>query len=347
MKAVVVHGVDDVRVDEVADPSCGPDQVLVGMEWGGICGSDIAYWRSGTSGTAVLAEPLILGHEVAGRVVEVGADAAAALADRGIEIGTRATLHPATLVGEHQVAAEIAARTNLWPQVRYFGSAAFRPHEPGAFCGVRAVRPDQLRVVPDQVSSREAALAEPFGVALHALARAGDVSGRTVLVNGAGPIGALAVAAAKAAGAGRVVAADLSDAALAIAVAMGADETVNPAAGGELPSDVEIAIEASGAPRALGGVIMAVRRGGVVVQVGNLPAGEVTAVLGSIVTREIDYRGSYRFVDEISEALRLMAGGVDVSPLMTHEVSIDDAVRGFELAGDRSTGSSKVMIRLG
>jgi L-idonate 5-dehydrogenase len=96
----------------------------------------------------------------------------------------------------------------------------------------------------------------------------------------------------------------------------------------------------------LGAVIAAVRRGGVVVQVGNLPADEVSAALGNIVTREIDYRGSYRFIDEISQALELMAGGVDISPLMTHEVSIEDAVRGFELAADRSTGSSKVMIRL-
>lgn len=347
MKAVVVHEMADLRVDEVPDPVCGPDQVLVGMEWGGICGSDISYWRHGASGTAVLAEPLILGHEVAGRVAAIGGDAAAALGQRGIEVGTPVTLHPATLVGDHRVAAELADRTNLWPEVRYFGSAAFRPHEPGAFSSLRAVRPDQLRVLPAGVSTKDAALAEPFGVALHAVARAGDVAGRTVLVNGAGPIGALAVAAAKAAGAAWVAAADLSAAALDIAVRMGADAIVNPAAGGELPSDVEVAIEASGAPRALGGVIAATRRGGVLVQVGNLPAGEVSAALGNLVTREIDYRGSYRFVDEISDALDLMAGGVDVTPLMTHEVPIDDAVRGFELAADRTTGSSKVMIQLG
>lgn len=346
MRAVVVHGVNDLRVDEVPDPVCGPTQVLMAPEWGGICGSDIAYWRSGASGTAVLEDPLILGHEVAGRVIEIGSEASAALADRGIRVGTRITVHPATLVGDHRVSPELSTRTNLWPEVRYFGSAAFRPHEPGAFCSLRTVRPDQLRIVPDGVSTREAALAEPFGVALHAVARAGDVTGRTVLVNGAGPIGALAVAAAKAAGAGTVVAADLSDTALHLATLMGADETVNPSTGGVLPVDVDLAIEASGAPRALGGVIGAVRRGGVLVQVGNLPAGEVSAALGNLVTREIDYRGSYRFVDEISEALTLMAGGVDVTPLMTHEVPMTDARQGFELAADRSTGSSKVMIRL-
>jgi L-idonate 5-dehydrogenase len=184
-------------------------------------------------------------------------------------------------------------------------------------------------------------------VALHAVSRAGDVAGKTVLVNGAGPIGALAVAAAKAAGAAKVIAADLSDAALDIAARMGADACVNPASGGVLPSDVDVAIEASGAPRALGSVISAVRRGGVMVQVGNLPAGEVSAALGNIVTREIDYRGSYRFVEEISEALELMAAGVDLSPLMTHEVTLAEALDGFALAADRSSGSSKVMIFLG
>lgn len=346
MKAVVVHGRGDLRVEEVEDAVCGAGEVLVQMEWGGICGSDVAYWRRGASGTAVLTDPLVLGHEVAGRVAGIGPDAAGRLAGRGIDVGTPVTLHPATPVGEHEVPAALAERTNLWPEVRYFGSAAFRPHEQGGFSRFRAVRPEQLRVVPEGVSTKEAALAEPFGVALHALSRAGDVAGRSVLVNGCGPIGALAVAAARAAGARHVVAADLSDAALGIARRMGADGTVNPGRGEALPQDVEVAIEASGAPRALGGVIAAVRRGGVLVQVGNLPAGEVPAALGNLVTREIDYRGSYRFADEISRALELMADGVDVGPLMTHEVAIEDAVRGFELAADRSSGSSKVMLRL-
>ena len=346
MKAVVVYGEGDLRVEEIDDAVCGSDQVLIEMEWGGICGSDVAYWLKGVSGTAVLQDPLVLGHEVAGHVADIGADAVVQFAEQRVEVGVPVTIHPATLVGEYDVPEEMAGRTNLWPEVRYFGSAAFRPPEQGGFCRFRAVRPDQLRVLPEGVSTKEAAIAEPFGVALHAVWRAGDVSGRDVFVNGCGPIGVLAIAAAKAADARRVVAADLSDAALDIARRMGADETVNPGRNDSLPQDIEVAIEASGAPKALGGVIAAVRRGGVLVQVGNLPASEVPAALGNIVTREIDYRGSYRFIDEISQALELMARGVDVSPLMTHEVSIDDAIRGFELAADRSTGSSKVMIRL-
>ncbi|AXH97744.1 L-idonate 5-dehydrogenase [Ornithinimicrobium avium] len=340
MLAVVVHGPNDLRVEEVLDPVCGPGEVVVAMEWGGICGSDVAYVLHGVSGTAVLKDPLVLGHEVAGHIAEVGAEV------EGVEVGQRVTVHPATLVGDHVVAEELAGRTNLWPQVRYFGSAAFRPHEQGGFSALRTVRADQLRALPEGVSTKEGAVAEPFGVAIHAVRRAGEVTGRSVLVNGCGPIGALAVAAARAAGAAHVYAADLSGAALEIAGRLGADTLVRVADGEELPRDVEVAIEASGAPRALGGVIAAVRRGGVLVQVGNLPGGEVSAALGNIVTREIDYRGSYRFVDEISEAVALMDGVVDVSPLMTHEFALADAVEAFRVAADRSTGSSKVMLKL-
>ncbi len=340
MLAVVVHGADDLRVEEIPNPVCGPDQVVVEMEWGGVCGSDIAYWRHGASGTAVLKDALVLGHEVAGTVAEVGS------AVTGVPVGAKVTVHPATFVGASTVAEEIVERTNLWPHVRYFGSAAFQPHESGGFSRYRAVRPDQLRYLPEGLSTKEGAIAEPFGVALHAINRAGDVGGRSVLVNGCGPIGVLAVAAAKAKGADRVIAADLQEAALDIALAMGATSVVRVADGEELPRDVEVAIEASGAARALGGVIAAVRRGGILVQVGNLPAGEVSATLGNIVTREIEYRGSYRFVDEISEACELMNGTVDVGPLMTHEFSIEEAVQAFETAADRSTGSSKVMLRL-
>ena len=340
MLAAVVHAAGDLRVEEVQEPELGPGQVLVAMEWGGVCGSDVAYVRDGISGTAVLKDPLVLGHEVAGRVAAVADDVT------GLEVGTPVTVHPATLVGDHEVPTDMSERTNLWPEVRYFGSAAFQPHEQGGFSAARVVRADQIHVIPGDVTTKEAALAEPFGVAIHAVRQAGDVAGRTVLVNGAGPIGALCVAAAKKAGAARVVAADLSDAALDIARRMGADGTVNPGSGGALPSEVDVAFEASGAPAAIGNVLMAVRRGGTVVQVGNLPGGEVPVALGQLVTREIVYIGSYRFVDEISDALQYMAEGVDVSPLMTHEFPLTEAVEAFRVAADRSTGSSKVMLDL-
>jgi L-idonate 5-dehydrogenase len=128
---------------------------------------------------------------------------------------------------------------------------------------------------------------------------------------------------------------------------MGADEVRNLAAGDTLPDDAELLFEASGAPAALGNVLRATARGGTLVQVGNLPGTAVSAVLGDLVTREITWVGAYRFVEEISDALAAMRDGVDVSPVITHRFPIEQAEEALAVAGDRSTGSSKVMLRLG
>ncbi|GAA2722983.1 L-idonate 5-dehydrogenase [Cellulomonas aerilata] len=340
MRAVVVHGADDLRVDEVPDPTPGSGEVVVAMEWGGICGSDLAYWRHGRSGTAVLRHPMVLGHEVAGRVAVLGTGV------RGLEVGQPVTFQPAQLVGDGVLPDRLAGRSNLYPQVRYFGSAALDPHTDGGFSELRAVRAEQVRPLPDGVDTRRGALAEPLAVALHAVGRVSDLTGRTVLVNGAGPIGSLVVAAAKFAGAGTVIAADVASSSLLVAKAMGADDVVD-ASVDPLPQDVELVFEASGAPAALGAVLRATAKGGTVVQVGNLPGTAASAVLGDLVTRELTWIGSYRFSEEVDDAIAALAAGLDVDPLMTHTFDLDDAAEAMRVAGDRSTGSSKVMLRLG
>jgi len=338
MRAAVVHGPGDVRIDELPDPVPGVGEVVVAMEWGGICGSDVSYWRHGASGTAVLKDPLVLGHEVAGHVVRVGPGVT------GAEPGLPVTVHPADPVGP--APAGLRGRTNLHPRVRYFGSAAFHPHTDGGFSEFRAVRADQLRPLPAGVSTRQGALAEPLGVALHAVGRAGDLTGRTVLVNGAGPIGSLVAAAAKYRGAATVIAADLAAPALDIARRLGADEVRHLGAGEKLPDDVEVVFEASGAPAALGPVLRATARGGTVVQVGNLPGEPAPAALGELVTREITWIGSYRFVDEITDALAALRDGLDVGPLITHTFELTRVADALAVAADRASGSGKVLLRL-
>jgi L-idonate 5-dehydrogenase len=339
MKAVVVHGANDLRIDELPEPVASAGEVTIDVEWGGICGSDLSYWRHGASGTAQLSAPLVLGHEIAGRIATLGPDV------HGLEVGQAVTVHPAELVGDGVLPDRLARRTNLYPQVRYFGSAAFSPHTDGGFSERKTVRSSQIRVLPAGLDTLHGALAEPLAVAMHAVNRAGTVTGRDVLVNGAGPIGSLVVAALKYAGARTVVAADISDASLRIAAAMGADETRNVAADEKLPDDVELVFEASGAPAVLGSVLAATARGGTLVQVGNLPGTPAPAALGDLVTREISWIGSYRFVEEISDALQAMADGLDVAPVITHKFGIDEAQTAMQAAADRSSGSSKVMLR--
>jgi L-idonate 5-dehydrogenase len=340
MKAVVVHGAGDLRVDELPDPTPARGEVLVAMEWGGICGSDLAYWRHARSGTAVLKHPMVLGHETAGRIVQLGQGV------QGLEVGQPVTFQPAELVGDGLMPERLAGRTNLHPRVRYFGSAAFDPHTDGGFCQLKAVPAKQVRPLPAGVSTKRGALAEPLAVAIHAVQRVPTLAGRTVLVNGCGPIGSLVVAAAKFAGAETVLAADVARASLTVAKAMGADEVVD-ASSAPLPEDIELVFEASGAPAALGPVLHATAKGGTVVQVGNLPSSAVPVVLGDLVTRELTWIGSYRFSEEIDDALTALAAGLNVDPLMTHVFDIGEAEDAMCVAADRSTGSSKVMLHLG
>lgn len=341
MKSAVVHGPGDLRIDERPDPEPEEGQVLLAMEWGGICGSDISYWKNGASGTAVLKHPLVLGHEVAGRIAGIGTGVS------GLTVGQPVTVHPAELVGDGRLPDRLAGRTNLYPKVRYFGSAAFDPHTDGGFSEYRVVRADQIRPLPEGVDTERGALAEPLAVAMHAVHRAGDLRGKTVLVNGSGSIGSLVVAAAKHRGAGMVIASDLSATSLAVARAMGADETVEVGGDATLPEDVELVFEASGSPAALGSVLRATARGGTLVQVGSLPGTAVAAALGDLVTREITWIGSYRFAEEIDEALSAMRDGLDVSPIISHRFDLDRAAEALAIAADPASGSGKVMLRLG
>lgn len=344
MKAVVAHGPNDLRVDTVPVPTPGTGEILMKVAYAGICGSDLGYAFRGASGTAILKDPLILGHEIAGRVVSVGAGV-----DKSF-INLQAAAFPATYIGDEVVPERIAHRTNLYPAVRYFGSAAMHPHTDGGMCEFKTMRVNQIRILPEGLDLKRAALAEPLAVALHAINRVADylddgVAGNDVLVNGAGPIGLLLIAGAKALGARSVIAADMAESALYRAKQIGADETVL-VGHGSFPNEVEIVFESSGAPGALGGVLTTVARGGLIIQVGNLPASDVQATLGQLVTREVTWAGSFRFINEMDQALDLLANGLPVDPVISHEFAIDEAVEAFNVAADRSTGSSKVMIKL-
>ena len=197
-----------------------------------------------------------------------------------------------------------------------------------------------------------AALAEPLSVGLHAINRAGSVFGKQVLVTGSGPIGAMLIAALRRAGAARIVAADLSDTALACARAMGADETLNL---GTHPEGLapyardkgqfDIMFEASGSDRALRAGLEVVAPRGVIVTVGM--GGDAQLPLTALVAKELELRGTFRFHAEFAVAVRFINEGlVDLRPVISHVVGVDDAVQAFRLAADK-TQAMKVQIDFG
>ncbi|CAL9322737.1 L-idonate 5-dehydrogenase [Streptomyces sp. SudanB52_2052] len=337
MLGCVIHGRGDLRVAELPVPVPGPGQALVAVRYGGVCGSDLHYWRHGGVGDFRLREPMVLGHEVVGTVVEYGAGAS------GPAPGTPVAVHPATPCG---VCPECeSGRRNVCRDTRYLGSAARFPHVQGGFAARVVVPCEQLRALPEGLGLRRAALAEPLAVALHAVRRAGDVAGRHVLVTGAGPIGCLVVAAAKAAGAARVTVTDLLPAALAYASAAGADTLVradDPDDPG-WPSEVDVAIEASGVAPGLDTCLRRVRRGGVVVQLGMLPAGQSPFAGNLVVSREIELRGAFRFDAEFDDALGLLAAEPGFDGLVSAVVPVGEAESAFVLAADRSR-ACKVLL---
>jgi L-idonate 5-dehydrogenase len=224
--------------------------------------------------------------------------------------------------------------------MRFFGSAMRVPHVQGAFREILVAPQSQMVRVGPAVSLGEAAFAEPLAVCLHAAHRAGALLGRRVLVTGCGPIGALAVVAARRAGAAEIVVTDVTDGPLTIARQIGADRAINITREG-LGDYVgnkgvfDVLFEASGSEAALAGAIEAMRPQSVVVQVGL--GGDVKVPMNLLVAKEIELRGSFRFGDEFALAVELISRRlVDLRPLLTATLPIERAVEAFELASDRS-----------
>lgn len=333
MKAIVVHAAKDLRIEERDAAEPGPGEVLVRIARGGICGSDLHYYNHGGFGTVRLREPMILGHEVSGRIAAVGAGVA------GLAPGMLVAVSPSRPCGACTYCLE--GRQNHCLDMRFYGSAMPFPHIQGAFREYLVA--DARQCVPAEgLTEGEAAMAEPLAVVLHAAGRAGNLMGRRVLVTGCGPIGQLAVAVARAAGAFEIVATDIAAFTLGAARGMGADrlhdmsadpDALSPYAAGKGRFDV--LFECTGVAAALAGAIPALRPGAVVVQLGF--GGDMTLPVQAMTAKEIELRGSFRFHAEFSTAVGMMqAGRLDVRPLITQTFPVTEARAAFETASDRT-----------
>ncbi|ROZ69637.1 L-idonate 5-dehydrogenase [Ramlibacter sp. WS9] len=344
MDALVIHAARDLRVEDVPTPEVLAHQLRVKVRFGGICGSDLHYFQDGGFGTIRVKEPMVLGHEVAGMIEEVGS------AVSGFASGERIAISPSLPCGMCRYCQQ--GLQNHCLDMRYFGSAMRTPHVQGAFRREIVVEKGQAHKLADSVSDEEGAMAEPLAVALHAVRRAGPLLGKNVLVTGCGPIGALVVIAARRAGATNIVVTDIGDYPLRSAMKIGADQAINVARQPELMTpfavdkgQFDVLFEASGNERALRAAFDALRPRGIIVQVGL--GGEMTLPINAIVAKEFDLRGTFRFHEEFAMAVELLNKGlVDVKPLISATVSYRDAGRAFALAADRSQ-AMKVLLDFG
>ena len=335
MIACVIHGAKDLKIENRPEPRPQEGEVLVRFGAGGICGSDLHYYQEGRVGNFELREPMVLGHEVAGEVVEIGEGVTKVRPGQRVAVNpTRPCLHCSYCLSGH---------SNLCRNVRFYGSAARFPHVQGGFADLFIASEGQCLPIPDSLSYPAAACAEPLAVTLHAVARAGSLLGRRILITGAGPIGILTVAAVRLAGAAQIVITDLFDEPLVVAERMGATHVVNvKTAAAELETFMhdggyfDAAIEVSGNIRGLENCIDATRPGGRIVQVGILPAGNAGAPINKLLAKELELFGTFRFHEEFQWAVQaLISGRINVDPILSAQFTFQDAIKAFELASDR------------
>lgn len=340
MKAIVIHAPRDLRIEDHDDPAPGPGEVLIGMAAGGVCGSDLHYYMHGGFGTVRLREPMILGHEVAGHVLELGAGVT------GLARGQLVAVSPSRPCGGCRFCR--AGQPNQCLNMAFYGSAMPFPHVQGAFRQRLVAAAAQCHPA-EGLSPGEAAMAEPLAVCLHAVHQAGDLVGARVLVTGCGPIGCLMILAARRAGAAEIVATDLTDYTLGMARAAGADLALNTAEDPEAlapfgrdKGQIDVHFECSGAAPALAAGLGVLRPGGVAVQVGM--SGDMAVPMQAVTVKELTVRGTFRFHAEFATAVTLMQKRlIEVAPLITQTLPLAEAVAAFDAAMDRSR-SMKVQI---
>ena len=334
MKALAIHGKEDIRWEDRPLPEPADGEVRLRVGFVGICGSDLHYYFHGANGEYTIREPLTPGHELSG-VVDL--DPSGRLAP-----GTAVTVHPARYGPE---VPGLEDRPHLRAGGDYLGSAAADPHRQGGASEYLLVEDRMIRVLPEGLPLERAALAEPLAVALHAVGLAGDLRGARVLVIGAGPIGLLVVAAVAEAGATAIGASDLRAEPLRRAAALGATETFVVGTDVIADESYDVVFECSGVGVSLTQVVRAARRAGTVVQVGMLPDAEIGVNLAPLLSKELSILGAFRFSAEIDDAIALLARSPHLDGVISHVIAASDAVEAFTLARD-SAASAKVLLRL-
>jgi L-iditol 2-dehydrogenase len=341
MKAAVLHGIRDLRLEEVPEPKItAPDEVLVRVRWVGVCGSDVHYYTRGRVGGCVVESAMILGHECSGEVVEVGAEV------KGLVMGTKVAMEPGVPCRRCEHCH--GGRYNLCPDIVFWAT----PPVDGSLTEYVVMPQDFVFRLPEGMSLLEGALMEPLATGV-AVGRRGEVApGRTVAILGAGPIGLMCLQVCCAFGADRVAVTDIRSERLERALALGADATIE--ASGDVVERLrqelgrqgpDIVIEAAGTEETTRQAIEAVRPGGTVVLVGIAPEPAFPVNVARIIQSELQVRGLFRYANTFATAVSLCArGAVDVKSLVTHTFPLERVVEAYELA---ATGAGvKMMIEI-
>jgi len=341
MKAAVLRKPFDIVIEERPVPEIGPDEVLVKVMAVGVCGSDVHYYEKGRIGRYVVEKPIILGHECAGIAVAVGENVTR------IKPGDRVAVEPGVTCGKCEFCKQ--GRYNLCPDVEF---QATPPYD-GAFVQYIRHRQDFVYPIPDHVSFEEAALLEPFSVGIHAATRANIKPGSTVAVMGLGPVGLMAIVAARAFGANNIIAVDLEEIRLEAARNIGADFVINAREKDPLKEilnytggkGVDVAIEAAGHPNTLQNGLASLRQGGKLLIIGLPAQDNIPLNIPEIADKEIDIYGVFRYANTYEKGIDILSSGiVDVKPLVTGRYNLEQTAQALEDARVNKAKHVKIMV---
>jgi len=341
MKSLKIHGAMDLRIEDFPLEKLSSNQVEISIATGGICGTDLHYYKHGGFGHIKLKEPMVLGHEVSGHIIKLGSNV------NNLSIGQLVSVSPSRPCNKCEYCLE--GTQNHCTNMKFYGSAMPFPHIQGAFR--ETLIAESYQCIPaDGLTPEEAAMAEPLAVCLHAIKQAGNIFGKKVLITGSGPIGTLCVLSARRAGAEEILVTDISDNALKFSNSVGADKVINTE---KNYSQIEkfhvgkgffdIAIECSGSASGINDAIKGLKPKGKLIQLGL--GGDILMPLVSVTTKELNLKGSFRFHSEFELAVKMMKKElIDVKPLITHSIPFQNAEKGFKIAIDEKENSMKVQL---
>ena len=343
MKALVLERRDELALRDIdIDEPLGPHDVRIVLRRVGVCGSDIHYYVHGGIGPFIVKEPMVLGHEASGEIVEIGSEVTS------LAVGDRVCMEPG--IPDPRSRATRLGKYNLDPAVRFWATppvhGVLRP---------TVVHPESFTFrLPDTVSDAAGAMVEPLAVGVHAATKAQIAPGAVAVVIGAGTIGMVTVLAALAAGCSRVIVSDVLEPKLEMAARLGPVLPVN--AKSESLAEVvaretdgwgaDVVFEASGNERAAAEVFSVLCPGGTVVMIG-MPGAPIPYDVLSAQVKEARVEHIFRYAHIYPQAVAMLASGkIDVEPLITNLYGFADSVEAFDFARSAPPGAVKVQIEL-
>ncbi len=344
MKAAQLVEIGKIELHEVPKPELKqPDEVLIKIKAVGVCGSDVHFFEWGRIGDFVVEFPFTLGHEAAGEVVAVGPEVT------NVEPGDLVAIEPGVPCRK----CELCRRGlyNLCPDVVFLAA----PPVPGAYCEYLVWPSDYVFKLPPKMTVEEGAMMEPLNVGMYGASRAPVLPGQTVVVTGAGPIGLMALQSAKAFGAAKVIVSDPVETRLGFASNLGADVTLNPTKPdfekhlrtevGPLGADV--VLECSGSIQAIQQIAFFIKPGGALVSVGIFPEDSFALPIWHLQSREIDFKGIFRYRNMYPPAIALTASGkIDVKSMISKRFPLEKTQEALEFSAREKEAAIKTVILL-